>query len=476
LNPLHHLAAHRLVPFPHRCPASLYTALLERYPALRGEELEARVFRLIMRHLLYGTYHHGEETGERQLLFTRNMLRSWLGANYGDFRCATGAWIKRFSASVLPIRVIEYRYTEQRARCVQADIPPQLLALRDAGLPRTLDEPSAPMVDLADGVIPSRRQQKGALDDYEAALRAQVAQLDAGPSADVLQYLNAQSPTALRRVVRRNWPAVWKAANELPLGGRRDSVYRTLSALSERIVTIYAPGTRTARLHARGESLHLLPADLRSIALSGPGCFSLDLHAAHAGICARLWGIDRLRALLEAEKDIWELFYRDLRVGPDQKPAMKAALYGSFYGMGELLMYQTLTGGRKGPAWEITKAERFMAHPLIQEILTARARAHRQAIAHGFIVDAFGREIQVSPRKYPPHKAWAQVAQSWEYRIMAASLTLLQQEPDLHVLAWLHDGMVCKAGDTSKRARWEKQLRGAIDREAAQHGFATHVS
>jgi hypothetical protein len=169
----------------------------------------------------------------------------------------------------------------------------------------------------------------------------------------------------------------------------------------------------------------------------------------------------------------WKEISGWLGVGCEHKPTLKRGIYSLCFGMGRAKLRRTLRDGKPGePGLGKMKAELWFRHPLIQELLEARERITREIEMDGFANDAFGREIQVS-RSNPPHKVAAQIAQSYEMRILKAVLPVVKEERKITIVSWLHDGCSLWFGAEDRKAAQIERIKQAVKDKASKLGIQT---
>jgi hypothetical protein len=258
------------------------------------------------------------------------------------------------------------------------------------------------------------------------------------------------------------------------IGGKnqREQAMRILSKLSESRAMVYDGSPRTARLHARGPTVHSLPRDLRRLAHRGATV--LDLKACQLAIVARVWGCDPLLAFMEAGSP-WEQWLRYLSIGPERKPTQKRGLYSLAYGRNEHVLRRYLTTGGEGePPLTTEQADRLMNHPVIAALLSARERAYQQARAAGGIEDAFGHWHPINKENWT-RDVWARVIQSVELMVMREAIEVAASHRDTRILSWLHDGATIWVTEREKWGLRIDQITRAVNRGAHRIGLPTEV-
>jgi hypothetical protein len=372
-------------------------------------------------------------------------------------------WLCRFSDDVFPLNPSDYKFMDYRARTIRPEIPDDVINARDGEIAATLDALRQDRVDFATGRRPSRRQLA---QQRTASLEKVVAPAADHPGRDLVLWLNGQPAHCYRKLLEKNWSALYQGAMTLPAERSRDATIRVLHHLQDQRRMVYGVTEKTPRIHAQGMNPHLLPRHLRKIAFDG--AVSLDLRSAQLAIVAKLWGVQSLHDFLSAGRSIWEELYRHLDVGEECKPALKSAVYALTFGKGEGNLVDDLERRIPDPV-------RFVTHPLIAELLKARKVVQDKIRQRGRIEDAFGREVRMR-RGVTPLSLLAIHAQSYELKIMLAVLPIVQAERDVRIVSWFHDGLTVKSTDRSEQPRQITRIKKAIDNQAKALGIPTNLT
>lgn len=202
----------------------------------------------------------------------------------------------------------------------------------------------------------------------------------------------------------------------------------------------------------------------------------MDMQSCQLAIVAKLWEVPALYNLLASGRSIWEELARYLGVDPARsKPVLKRAAYSVCYGMGVAKLHKLLANGTDGnPGLGEEAARRFLQHLLIATLLKERKRVAAWAEMAGGLEDAWGNWIPVNAEN-PPHAVMARQAQSWEVRIMMAILPHAQNNPDIRIPLWLHEGVYIHSTDTSKEAAQVDRLQRALNRRAEELDIPTRA-
>lgn len=465
----------KFVPFPRAVSKAFRELVLTRYPALRGGTPRARAYRAITEYALFNNHVNRGGTGEIVLPFCT--VARLVGANPRSRGFSAGRWIEDFSADVFPLHARTYRYTTGEARIIAPEVAPEILKAQELELAEDLG-PDYKRVYFVDGARVTQRRRREEAREYVRQLRELVDVGDSRhPARDLLHFLNAQPPDTLEKFLRLNWADLRRAALNMPEGtdqerARRDAALRVLLGVADHRVMLYGTSSKTIRLHALGNNLHLLPRELRKLALRG--AIQLDLRACQLAVVAKLWDIPVLQAFLAQGKSIWKELLTYTGLGEEFKPILKRSIYSILFGMGRRRLRQQLDQGADGdPGVGPGKRRAFFRHPLIVAVMRARTTVQKRVHGAGGTEDAFGRWISTDEFNLP--SVLAQQVQSYEVRLMLAMLPVLKAEKDIRVISWLHDGVAVQVLDPAERERKVRRLCDAVREAAEAYGFHTEL-
>lgn len=450
--------------FPVKISREGRAALLASYPALAYHQHSAAYWRLA-EYLIYGSF--ADEDG--RLILPATHISDLVSHRpvEGQRWFSARAWLDAFSRDMWPLDVREYDHQAGEARSVARDLPPDVQAvLADEPLDALGEEGQ---VWFGSGVPVTKKKIYAEAACYTCALRELADGVGADhPARGLMEYLNSQPQTTVGKVVRSNWGEVMRVFGAIPDGTRKESARKTLLVLRDFCRLIYAASDKTPRLHALGPTIHQLPRELRKAALTS--CVSLDARSCQLAVVSKLWQVPALSAFLASGNSIWDELQRVTGTTADDKPALKTALYSIIFGMGEKAVRVNL-------ALEIGEpgAGRYLDHPIIRELLTARKAQLRQIRRDKEVTDAWGRVIAYNPRNAKLRSLLAQEVQSWEVRLMLSLLPVLLAERDVNVVSWLHDGVTLHVSDKRQTRRIIDRLGAAFATQAALLGLDTDL-
>jgi hypothetical protein len=456
-------------------------AVQAAYPLLAdGSHRDDLAYRRIMQYLLTSTF----TDSEGRLILPHATVAKLAGVSTKTRGFAAEDWIERFSCDVLPLNVYDYCHLSGQARTVAPDIPSELRAALVADGEQN-DGHERVFFDTGD--IVSRRVERAARAEHERWLSEQSrASVDEDhPAHSLIDYLLRQPQDCLQRVLNRNWPAVSELVHNLPTDTERERMardwcQRLMLHLEEARWLYYAASPKTPRVSAIGPNVHQLPRTLRRAAFAG--AYECDLRAAQLAVVARLWDIPDLQTFLEAQQKgggtIWQELLGWISRPISNKPIIKKTIYSVVFGMGRArLLTQLAEGDGDTVGVGQDAAERFFSHPLVTELLSARARARKRVWDESGTADAWGNWIATTWDRATGTKdvpsVLAYVVQSWELRLMLSVLPVIESEEQIYLLSWLHDGITVWLGNRTKADRQVRKLQAAVRREADTLGLAT---
>jgi hypothetical protein len=468
---------------PIQVSSGFRSLVMATYPALEVHS-SASVYWRMMQYCLFSHF-MDRETGKLILPYTT--VAALVGVNAHTHGFNASEWIEAFSRDVMPLDSCDHRYSEGQARIINPQISPDVLSALAAE--RQRDDNDGEAVWFATGVPVSRRNLRAAQDDYGAYLLALSQGVDeTHPAYDLIQYLLAQPQGALEKVLKANWPFVREAVRGLPMSteserATREWCDRVLDNLDTFRRVYYADSPKTPRIFAVGTNVLQLPRAVRKVAFAGQ--VEMDLSAAQLAVVARLWGIPELQTVLESGMSIWTELLTWIDKPTTYKAIVKRTVYSIVFGMGrKKLVEQLAQGDSQDDGVGEDAAERFFLHPLAEALLKARSRQRRAVEAAGGAEDGFGRWVAVewvTPSRRGKRKrkntasVLASVVQSYELRLMLSILPVLQAEPQIYLLAWLHDGITLHFGNGSKQERQIRRICRAVQERADAYGMATHL-
>lgn len=465
-------APSKFIPFPRAVSKRFRERVLSTYPALAAETATGRAYRAMAEYCIFNV--HANRNGEGIILPFRT-LAQLVGVSPSRKGFAAHRWIDDFSQEVFDLRPLPYSYVAGEARVIRPEIASDILAERDLELTEAL-APDYERVYFVDGRRVSLRKRLEVGRDYVRYLKdlANCSRPE-HPARELVEFLNSQPPDCLEKLLKANWPALRRAALEMPQGTlqerrRRDAALRVLLGVMDHRVMLYGTSVKTLRIHALGSNIHLLPRELRRLALRGS--IHLDLRACQLAVVAKLWNIPALQEFLATGKSIWKELLACLGLDDRSKPILKRTVYSALFGMGYKKLRQQLADGiddNGGVGRE--KMQAFFRDPRIDGLMKARRAVQQTIKGTGGVADAFGQWLTTSQYSIP--SVLAQQVQSYEVKIMLSMLPILKAEKDIRVLSWLHDGLTIRILDPAEKQRKLRRLCDVVEDAASVLGFHT---
>lgn len=393
-----------------------------------------------------------------------------------------------FSRDVLPLKISEHRYVDGRARVVRPEFPPDVRETIRIGQRRHLDvqweyESDRPLdpwerksVWFDTGLPVSRRSLSDRRDEYASRLEEMEDAVPRWHPARRVIHHARRSRARAAREIRRRLGLIRADVAAMPDGPRFRHCARLLAHLDLFPEVYYGDSERTVRLHALGGNPHQFPRELRKKLFGG--LIEADLKAAQLSIVAELWKVEPLRVLLRDGRSVWKVLADAADVPLDtHKPLLKRTVYSIVFGMSERnLVKQLVCGVPLEPEVSLDRrrARRLLRHPILSGLMEARAQQIEAVNRAGGLQDAYGR-FQVVTRRRRARSILSHVVQSYELRLMEPILDVLDRQPQLYLVSWLHDGVTLLSGNATKSQRYCGQLRDGVALGARRLGFATEL-
>ncbi len=427
----------------------------------------------LCQYLLLTGEHHSEDGHEAEpVIVSQNIV--WSLAEDRSHRRSSLSWLQYFTKATGIGLIIEgYDSINNRARTARASWTTEIKAALDVELATPASE-KKDKVFFITGERSSRRRHKSEVDAHNDYLDKLFARLDSqDPVARLVNILkNADYGSKL---IKRNLPAARSfVATTYSEGRKRTRINKILDFLDDADGRIdYKPGKKSRRLFAVGKSALCLPRGVRDI-LYGEA-YKLDLASAHMAIAAANWGAPQLHEFLSGRNKLWEVLAKWCGVPftDETKATLKPASYSVTYVAARNSIRKTIEFGdakKKTMPLGYKAADQFLKHPFIVELLKARARIINRVKRDGGHDDAFHKWIKLEWEKDKDGKRkpqfgslLSQVAQSYEMKIMLALVPILENNPQIRVIAWQHDGLTVALCNSSKATRWINQMTRAID-------------
>lgn len=421
--------------------------LIERFPAIE----HSLAYRLLLGYILFGTW-VDSVTGE--LIIQAGLLadmegkgRAYDGSNYKALDL-----IDSFSKDVFTVNWRAQNinvWPRQARRIVSTLLLPDIeqLALQEnqVGTPG--------LIWLGSGNAPS---PNGPTKLRQELLEQANENRDKAKSPEakvILDYLNDLAPDRFTRLVNANLSAALAIAKALPTRKARERELKLLKGISYQPKPFYRPVMNSARLYPLNASLLVLQKDVRKGLTKG--WYSADLEAAQLAIISKLWNCPKTMDFLDSKGSIWTDLFNHFKIeaSDEIKAVFKQGLYRIAFGNSEKSLEEFLT--KELPNQNAFST--FMAHPIIDEVMTAREAVKAKIKVDKGLVDAFGNELKLETgkdwNKSEFSLAWyaadnklslmAQQAQSYELKLLWPVFEKAIERSDKHgyvITSLLFDG------------------------------------
>ena len=229
----------------------------------------------------------------------------------------------------------------------------------------------------------------------------------------------------------------------------------------------------TARLFTKAH-IPDLKREVRKILMEG--CLEADLRSSQLAICAWLWRIDPLLRLLFDQKNIWNYLFSNFELREqhrsEAKRIFKKALYSICFGMAECHLNWCVQDCSGWTELGRIIASRFLDIPLIRDLLSARSFELDNIARAGGGTTCYGKWLKVNEEVHP-RDILAQVAQSWEMKLIFPAFELADKTEDFKIMIFQHDGF--SVHFTRRPEDWRKRIQGAVENQARQLGIPTSL-
>lgn len=223
---------------------------------------------------------------------------------------------------------------------------------------------------------------------------------------------------------------------------------------------IYSTSPQSSRVWANGGVLSL-SRKYRKMLINLMGWHEIDMTGCQFLIFASLFDMPTAQpyvdAIINDGKSLWTLLLPELHIPKDD---MKKALYSIFFG-----------ASPKGDKFDHLgeNREKFLAHPLMKDLLKCGQRWRQEVIRRGYFVDAYGNTKKLESFR-GILSAMACYIQSYETALMREfELDLIQQQK-IQLIYHLHDGCVVQCSDIDRLQGFLRMSQRRMDKIAASLG------
>lgn len=433
----------------------------------------------ILEYVLFGTW-VDEETGllvlsAKQTAYLVGEERKWLNHRFNQQEL-----LDEFSARVFPISTVGVVFGSffepDRAGRLMAQVPCWLERLAAAERRKT----GRDLVELATGTTWTRQRQAQATRSVRLEAVEAMKSSPCPETTRLLKHLN-NLPSNSFAAIRERIAGAHELVDQI--GRDTERQHNLLRAVEQHCQPLYQPVGGSVRVYSFNESFLRLKREVREHLTEG--WMKADLKSAQLAIVAAKWECPQLTDYLQQGKSIWPelLWSLGLSLDDEEKSMVKELLYALVFGMREQNL--RALAARQWPQI-VDPWERLKRNRLLREVLRARTLAFKRIRADGGATDAFGRTLLLASRgrshgAYQPDNAkslLAQVAQSWELRLMLPILDLAEENrgpSSFRLMMWLHDGVAIHVPDARRREAWRKRISDAVNANAMALGIPTSL-
>lgn len=433
----------------------------------------------LLEYVLFGTW-VDEDTGKlvlsaKQAAYLTGNERMWL-----NHRFTLQPLLEGFSADVFHLDtegiVFNHYFLANRAGQVVADIPDWLLNAAKAERRHT----GGNRVEFATGEDWTARKAAKALKSMREEAASLAVTAGCAETQRLLSYLNDLAPNTFSKI-RQRLPLARQVADEV--GADVERQHNLLRAIEQVCQPLYKPVENSTRAYTLNESFPRLKREVRCVLTEG--WLKADLASAQLAIAAAIWKAPIVGEFLAAEQSIWSDLQVWMKTAGDSesKSNLKEMMYSVLFGMSDKNLSakaRCMFLGRKHP-WQ-----RLRRHKIVAAMLEARKEQFELLRRTGKTKDAFGRTLLLQPKgrsnwSHQPDTAnsiLAQVAQSWELRLMLPILDLAESHRGTNgftITMWLHDGVCINVHDEGRIEGWKKRISSAVAEQAGELGIPTRL-
>lgn len=439
-----------------------HKAAFKHFPILK----ENSEYRSFFWYLCFGA-EFDNDTGKLRLC--RNTIANLLGEEPNNFR--SGDFMQRFRKDVLGEKNFLWHgsYQKHCRRVAQLSFG-EFDARLSAELEGRFDR--SDWVYLDGSKVTARKARK-----VRAAERG-IANSRAAYGSEALfiqKYLNSLPPNLFSTNLRNNHRRTLQFVVEGFKGADRQRELRILRHIECQPQPFYGatPKENTVRLFSYAH----IPQFRREVRkVFTKGWIEADLKCAQLAICSGLWKVDSVLEFLHRNGNIWEYLYAYLDIPKElhaaAKPALKEALYSVCFCMKAVRVRSLLARNLVKNGVNREYARHFLFIPFIRDVLMARKEALHRVESDRGAETCYGKVLQLSD-KLQARDILAQVAQSWEMKLIYPAFPLTADNPYCKIMVYQFDGFTAQF--TRRPEAWATRIKDAVDARAKEFGFPTSL-
>ncbi len=421
---------------------ALYHEVMRLHPALQAN----RGYRNLYAYIALGPHILDEHTGyiripSWKLAQCEGRLHEYYAGNFRG-----GPLLEGYQRDVDPtFRWSRWSKQDERPRVILAEgtseMTTRFLYERDAEMQRRY---------LGSGkLFNDRNQEAHHRERLQAAQAQEWLYRDQGIIAD---YLHGLSPSMFKQQVSKHY----REAEDWAIERGNDQDVMVVKDILDMPKQFYFVDPPNARIFPYS-GLATVKSDIRRILLRGWPEY--DLVNCQAAICAGIWHIDSVQALLEGGHSIWDYLLDEPGFREDQhkeaKKRLKEPFYALSYGMEVPHVARFAAMQLKG--LDRTNDRAFLDIPLIGDIARARDRAMKRMERSRGARTAYRwlpYDGSTSIRTFLAH-----VVQTYELALMAAMFKAASKRTDFKIALYQYDGLTVTSGSPHVLQALNKAVR-----------------
>lgn len=439
--------------------------LLAEYPNLKNNIKYLR----LAQHLLYSPFKDKENGGT---IVSRDIIAWCLGCEASHARAKS--FLDAFSRDIWSVEYSQYEYRDNKARTVIAMSVTQdiLDAVNDDLLSRDNQ------VELVSGktVNSVYKRQIDVQDKQQALMSMALAKNET--ARDLLKYLSTHS------FMTKIPDDLYDKAIELIIAREisqdaKNRMLLTLKNVSVQGKTYYKPVEKSCRLFPANDSILSLPKEIRQLMCTG--LIGADLRSCQMAVISKIWNIPSLYRFLSSGRSIWGLFFTDFHIVDKEnfKIKLKKCLYSIVFGMSRAHLvngHPDKTYNWRGIDIEFeghgVNSDIFLSHPMVKVILSARNRMFALIKKNRGAYDAWNEFIPLTDL-VSESSIMAQVAQSYEMRLIEPVLRVCELTNEVQLVYYLFDGCYLHIRQGERTDLWVERIQDLVYDQACLLGIPT---
>lgn len=446
-------------------------------PGLGGHEIYWR----LTQYLLFP----GRRDAEGRILVDRDTLAKICNQPVRD---SSGKYfsgievLNNYRRRVLPtLKWSDYNYFEERARVItHLEWPTGLKEALEKEKRMLCNTTGAVYFDTGLAFTHRRKKEHREYDRKEAL--EHMAMGGCAEAKTLLRYMNNLPSNRFEKMIPYLEVAQEKVdvIEDCTVRERQLDILKSIAIQPQPYYTSYE---HTVRIYAHNTSVLNLKRNLRAVITQD--FVGLDLRSAQLSIAATVWDIPSISELLLQGVKLWDYLWIAMDCPDDKegfKDVIKKAIYGLMFGMSKVTLRKGNKDKPKGKYEGLDTllapykldGKRFLAIPVIKDILEARKRVYEGIEQAGGARDVFGKWIAITD-EIGVNSVAAQIMQSYELFLMYPIVQAAEITSEFHIVLWVHDGCYIDVKDARRLRLWIERLQKAVKARASEIGVITEL-